>query len=89
MKAFKNVREAVEILLADDPSRAAITGEMAEVVLALHEASRGDPEIAAWTAFLLLERGDLVAPISKRLSADPAFEQSLRDLLEEPPRAKK
>ena len=86
MKA-KTVREAVEVLLVDDPNRAEITVEMAEIVLALKDAA--DPEIAAWTAFLLLERGDLVVPLTKRLDADPAFEQTVRGLLEDPPRTKK
>lgn len=86
MKAYKTVREAVEVLLVDDPNRTEITVEMAEVVLALKEAA---PEIAAWTAFLLLERGDLVAPLAQRLDADPAFEQTVRGLLEDPPRTKK
>jgi transcriptional regulator with XRE-family HTH domain len=89
MKAYKTVRAAVEILLVDDPSRAEILIEMAEVVLALKEATDRDADIAAWTAFLFLERGDLIVPIARRLNDDPAFEQTLRDSLSDPPRPKK
>jgi transcriptional regulator with XRE-family HTH domain len=89
MKAYKSVRAAVEILLVDDASRAEIIIEMAEVVLALKEATDRDSEIAAWTAFLFLERGDLIGPFARRLNDDPAFEQTVRDLLEDPPRTKK
>ncbi len=89
MKAYKTVRAAVEILLVDDPSRAEILVEMAEVVLALKEATDRDPDIAAWTAFLFLERGDLIVPLARRLNDDPAFEQTLRDSLDDPPRPKK
>jgi transcriptional regulator with XRE-family HTH domain len=89
MKAYKTVRAAVEILLVDDPSRAEIIIEMAEVVLALKEAADRDSDIAAWTAFLFLERGDLIAPLARRLNDDPAFEQTLRETLEDPPRTKK
>jgi transcriptional regulator with XRE-family HTH domain len=89
MKAYKTVRAAVEILLVDDASRAEIIIEMAEVVLALKEATDRDVEAAAWTAVLLLEQGDLITPLARRLSDDPAFEQTLRDSLENPPRPKK
>jgi len=86
MKAYKTVREAVEALLVDDSSRVEITIEMAEVVLALKEAT--DPHIASWIAFLLLERGDIVVPLARRFNDDPAFEQAVRDLLEAPPTKK-
>ena len=82
MKAYKTVRAAVEVLLGDE-AVVEITIDIAEVVLALKSAADRDPEIASWAEFLILDRGDLLVALAKRLNADPMFEQGLRDRLDE------
>jgi transcriptional regulator with XRE-family HTH domain len=82
MKAYRTVRAAVEVLLGDEAVVETAT-DIAEVVLALKGAADRDPEIVSWTEFLILDRGDLLVALAKRLNADPMFEQGLRDRLDE------
>jgi transcriptional regulator with XRE-family HTH domain len=82
MKAFNSVREAVEVLLADETTPG-IVSDMADVVLALKRASDLEREIAFWTESFLLDRADLLVDLAQRLNADPTFEEVLRDLLDD------
>lgn len=84
MRAVKAVRTAVESLLADTPASTELTEEIADVVNALKQAAEDEPQIAYWTTFVL-EHGDVLVDIAKRLSRDPLFEERLRDFVDDEP----
>jgi transcriptional regulator with XRE-family HTH domain len=90
MRAVKAVRAAVEALLTETVP-AAISDELAEeiadVVIALKTASDRIPQVAYWT-LQVLERGDLLANLARRLDQDPAFEEELRALIDDPKKDK-
>jgi transcriptional regulator with XRE-family HTH domain len=80
MKAYKAVRRAVEVLLADDAAARKTMTDLAEMVLALHRVAASDPAVLAGTE-VLLGLDDVLVQLAKRLDADPTFERTLRDLL--------
>jgi transcriptional regulator with XRE-family HTH domain len=77
MRALNAQRRAVdEVLLGPEP----VAADVADVVLLLAQRATATPLLAYWTR-LVLERGDLLTLLARRLDTDPAFEQLLRDQL--------
>lgn len=84
MRAIKAVRAAVEVLLAHAES----SEDFAEVVLALKRHVEAHPHVGYWVA-RMLEHGDVLPDLARRLHENPEFEQALLDLLDtEPPKGK-
>jgi len=76
---LKNVRTAVEWLLADDPL-GEVTVTLAELMLAIKAAAERDGVVLD-AILVLVERRGLLSAIARRLEADPLFEDRLRALL--------
>jgi transcriptional regulator with XRE-family HTH domain len=82
MRGTKAVRTAVEVLVTAEP----YAEELAALMVALQRAlehSR-DTQIAYWMT-TLLDQGDLVKDLARRLEDDPAFKDTLAALLEDAP----